>query len=296
MHRWHVILLTVFLLLAGGYPSMGQKLPMPTDDLLGSVNDEEEEGYWDFSLRTGLNGSQAYYRAWAQGGVDRIAVVANTVFSAVYTEGAYQYGTRVTLRYGQTRQDRGEFRKSDDLIRIRNQFRRRFSDERFSLTGNLNFETQFDRGFDRSYENVQSRFLSPGTLTQTAGLSFDPDSYLELTVGMSLRQTFMRDTSLSERYGLDEGDWFRNEAGFTFILKYERKVWDSVTYNGYLETFSNLQKSMLNTDIVFTNEFVGEINDYLSTNFEFSLQYNDDITNKLQIRQILSVGINYAFM
>ncbi len=294
MRHWHVLFFTGLLILAGWHSSMAQKLPMPTDDIL--VSTAEDEGTWDMTFRAGLNGSQAYYRAWAQGGVNRIAVVGNTVLTALYIEGAYQYGLRVDMRYGQTRQQGGDFRKSQDVIRLRNQFRRRFPDERFSLTANINFETQFDKGYDSSFENVQSRFMAPGTLTETVGLSYDPDSYLDLTVGMSLRQTFMRDTSLSERYGLDEGSWFRNEAGFTVIVRYDREIWENVTYSGYLETFSNLQKSLLNTDFVFTNEFEGRINNYLTTNFEFSLQYNDDITKELQIKQILSVGLNFTFM
>ena len=268
---------------------------MPTDDLLESA-EEEDEGSWDFSMQTGINGSQAYYRAWSQGGTDRISFDGSGVLTGVYTEGVYRYGFRLDLRYGQTRQERGNFRKSEDLIRLRNQFQRRFTDERFSMTANVNFQTQFDKGFDRSHENLQSRFMAPGTLTETVGLTYDPDDYLELTVGISLRQTFVVDTSLSERYGLDNEDWFQNEAGFTVILRYEREIWDSVTYNGYLETFSNLQKSLLNTDFSFNNEFVGQINDYLTTNFEFSLQYNDDITKELQIRQLLSVGLRYTFL
>jgi len=292
MRFWHVFIILFLLALTGLRPATAQKLPMPTDDLLRTT---PEEGDWDIRFRFGLNGSQAYYREWAQGGVDRIAVVANTTFSGVYTDGPYQYGFRLDMRYGQTRIDRSEFRKSEDVIRLRNQFRRRFSDERFSLTANVNFETQFDKGYDRSFENVQSRFMAPGTLTETIGLSYDPDRYFRSTFGVSLRQTFISDISLSERYGLDEGDWFRNEAGFTLIINYEREIWTNVTYTGYLETFSNLQKSLLSTDITFTNELVGRINDYLTTNFEFALRYNDDITKALQIKQILSVGLRFNF-
>ncbi len=292
MRRWHALLFVLVLVMAAVRPASGQKLPMPTDDLLRTT---PEEGDWDIRIRTGLNGSQAYYREWSQGGVDRIAVVANAMISGIYTDGPYQYGFRLDLRYGQTRLDRGDFRKSEDVIRLRNQFRRRFTDERFSLTANINFETQFDKGFDRSFENVQSRFMAPGTLTETVGLSYDPDSYFRSTFGVSLRQTFISDTSLSGRYGLDEGDWFRNEAGFTLVINYEREIWENVKYTGYLETFSNLQKSLLSTDIVFTNELVGRINSYLTTNFEFALQYNDDITKALQIKQILSVGLSFNF-
>ncbi len=291
--RLRCLILTISMTLLAVSSGLSQKLPMPTDDLLRTP---AEEGLWKLTLRTGVNGSQAYYREWAQGGVDRISVVGNAVFTAIYTEGSYQYGLRTDMRYGQTRLDRGSFRKSDDVIRLRNQFRRRFTDERFSVTININFETQFDKGYDRSFEVLQSRFLAPGTLTETAGLSFDPDSHLELTAGMSLRQTFISDTSLSPRYGLDEGKWFRNEAGFTVVMRYEREIWKNVRYSGYIETFSNLQKSLLNTDFIITNEIVGRINDYLTTNLEFAMQYNDDITRKLQIKQILSVGLNYTFM
>ena len=292
MRCWHVLLISVVLILTGLQSATAQKLPMPTDDLLRAT---EEEGDWDIRIRAGLNGSQAYYREWAQGGVDRIAVVATTMFSGVYTDGPYQYGFRLDLRYGQTRLNRGSFRKSEDLIRLRNQFRRRFTDERFSLTANVNFETQFDKGYDSNYENVRSKFLAPGTLIETIGLSYDPDSYIESMVGISLRQTFIRDTSLSQRYGLDEGEWFRNEAGFTVILRYEREIWTNVKYSGYFETFSNLQKSLLSTDVNFNNELVGRINSYLTTNFEFAIQYNDDITKAMQIKQILSVGVNFTF-
>lgn len=285
-------MIVLFAGLAGYSTVHAQKLPMPTDDLLRSTQEEKD---WDIHFRAGLNGSQAYYRAWSKGGVDRIAVVTSTVFSGVYTDGPYQYGFRLDLRYGRTRQGGGEFRKSEDVIRLRNQFRRRFTDERFSLTANVNFETQFDKGYDRSFENVQSRFMTPGTLTETIGLSFDPDSHLESMFGISLRQTFISDTSLSDRYGLDDEEWFRNEAGFTVIMNYDQEIWTNVTYSGYIETFSNLQESLLRTDIIFTNELVGRINDYLTTNFEFALQYDDDITKALQIKQILSVGLNYTF-
>ncbi len=291
MFRWNLLIVFLLLSLIGMQQSMAQKLPMPTDDLL----DQQEEGKWDFSLRIGLDGSQTYFRAWAQGGADRIAVSGSSTFRAVYSSGPYQYATRLDLRYGQTRQNRGEFRKSDDLIRLRNQFFRRFDDERFSLIGNINLETQFDKGYDRAYEVVQSRFFAPATVTQTAGLSYIPDDAFDLTVGLSLRQTFISDTTLSERYGLDKGDWFRNEAGYTVIIRYEKEIWENVTYSGFLETFSNMQKSLLSTDVIFVNELEGRINDNLRTRFEFSLQYNDDITKELQIKQILTVGLNVSF-
>ena len=284
----------VLLLMLFVVPQLqAQTLPLPTVELLPA---QQEEGNWDLAWRLGLNGSQNYHKAWAQGGANTVTAVGSTLFSAVYNEGAFQYALRVDMRYGQTRQQDGQFRKSQDQILVRNQFRRRFTDERFSLTGNIIFNTQFDKGYDRNFERVLSRFLAPATLTETAGLAFDPDPYLKTTFGMSLRQTFVRDTSLSPRYGLPEDTWFRNEAGFTIIVTYDRRIMENVTYSGYLETFSNLQKSFLNTDMIFRNRITGRINNLLTTNIEFDLQYNDDITNELQIRQVLSIGLNYVIL
>lgn len=289
---------TPFIALHSNLPESEKKLRNKDDITESSGEDEiKREDLWDFSLRLGLNASQAYYRAWAQGGTEHLSAIGNTVFTATYEKNMIKYSSRVELRYGQTRQANEDFRKSDDIIRIRNRFLRKLSNEQWSFTGNVNFETQFDKGYDRNFENVKSRFMSPGILTETAGLFYEPNDRFNVTLGLSLRQTFFSDRSLSEEYGLEEGDWFRNEAGLSSLIHYSRKIWSNVTYTGYIETFSNAGFSkFMKTDVFVNNEIEGRINDYLTTHFDFSLQYNKDITSRLQIRQILSVGFSYFFL
>ncbi|MEX0685848.1 MAG: DUF3078 domain-containing protein [Balneolales bacterium] len=252
---------------------------------------------WKFSLQSGLNGTQAAYRKWNQGGVNNITAIGYTQGTGDFSRGVYRYSGKLNMRYGQSRLEDNEVRKSEDIIRFRNQFTRKFEDKRFGMVTHINFETQFDKGFNKNRDEIVSRFFAPAYLTETIGFSYSPeDTDFEMDTGLALKQTYIRDTNLSTRYGLDEGQRFQNEAGFSMIFKYEKQLMENVTYNGYLETFSNVLKKLDSTDFTFNNEFTGRINQYLRANLELAFQYNDSVTRALQIKQMLSIGFNYKIL
>ena len=262
---------------------------------------DAEDSAWDYSLRTSFTGSNSTYRSWSQGGVDNISLLGSTGFSSEYKKEQFTFSKNINLRYGQSRIGDGDFVKSDDLIRVRTQIRRLFRDERFSTIFNLNFESQFAKGYDRLTTDSEqprvmlSRFLAPAYINQILGLSYNPDEHIRFESGLAMKQTIVRDTTLSTRYGLEPGDTFRNEAGFSLLIGYERRIMESIYYSGYIETFTNVNKNLASSDLLFVNEITGQINRYISANVEFVLAYNDDVTDDLQIKQIISVGFNYIF-
>lgn len=286
-------------------PAVEQSATGSTIEATATETDEELEQQvapkWDYSLRTSLTGSQASYRNWSQGGIDNLSVTATTGLSAGYKKENMEYSLSVNLRYGQTKVGDGDFVKSDDRIRIRNQVRRLFRDERFSTVFNVNLDTQFDLGYDRPVpvegetRKVISRFFAPAYLSEVVGLSYNPDRNLRFEAGLAMRQTFVTDTALSVRYGLDEGATFRNEAGFSLFIGYERRIMESIFYSGYVETFTNVNKSLASSDVTFVSEITGQINRYISANLEIGLAYNDDVSSELQVKQIISVGFSYQF-
>ena len=305
-----ILIMTISILLIPAYilwaqPDTGLEnstLQVPEAALQDADEEMEEEAdKWEHNMRLSLTGSQSTYRNWSQGGTDNISVLASTVYTSEYKKDNLGYRVSVNLRYGQSRIGEGDFVKSDDVIRVRNQARRLFRDERYSAIFNVNFETQFDKGYDNPIpdegetRNVISRFFAPAYLSQTLGVSYNPDSHFRFETGLAMKQTFVTDTDLSERYGLPEGDSFRNEAGFSVLFGYERRIMESIYYSGYVETFSNVNKSLLSSDVLFVNEISGRINRYISANIEFALAYNDDITDELQVKQNISVGFSYSF-
>ncbi|MEX0994586.1 MAG: DUF3078 domain-containing protein [Balneolaceae bacterium] len=254
---------------------------------------------WNVTWEAHLNGAQASYSNWAKGGSNSVSVNSSSTFQIFYQQSQFSYEFRLRGRYGQARIKDEGVRKTDDRLTVRNRFLYDLSreHEEFKIFGNLNFETQFDKGYSfgtgSDGEDVLiSDFLAPAYVTQNTGLAYYPERNFSVETGFGLKQTIVRDISLSTRYGLEEGKNFRSEAGFTFGVNVEVEIMENVIYTGYLETFSNLLKPISSTDVFITNELVGRINNFLNATFQLELIYNDDFSRAMQVSQLLSAGIS----
>lgn len=251
---------------------------------------------WDFGGWLTLNGTQASFRNWSQGGVNNITATGTSRFTAEYKKDRFIFNNTTNLKYGKARIEGNEYRKTDDEIRFRNQLRYLLDDPRFSLIAQVNFNTQFDKGYDSQNVNVISRFMSPAYIIETIGFAFNPDRNLQADMGISLRQTIVTDETLRARYGLKPDEKIRNEGGISLGLKFDRDIMTNVNLVTQIETFTNYLKPLNSTTIRVTNELVGKINSYLSANFQLVLVYDDNITRELQVKQVLSIGFSYRIL
>ena len=253
---------------------------------------------WKYDWIGGFNGSQASYKNWSQGGVNTISVTASTLFNLKYRKKQFGYNFVTNLKYGQARIEGEGNRKTDDKIAVANKFSYRFEDERFNIFGNINFTTQFDKGFDYGQEPkvLLSRFMAPAYLSQVFGLGFNPADYFSAEAGLAMKETIVRDASLSQRYGLQAGENFRFEPGYSLLLNFEKKIVSNVRLVSSLETFSNLKEHIQTTDVNFSNEIIGKINDYMNTSFQFVLVYDEDFSKEVQLKQVLSVGFSFSLL
>ncbi len=295
------ITLTLVAVLVTAISVFAQTEPAPNPDTGEPVLEEAESSNWSHSLRTSLTGTQATYRNWSQGGTDNLSILGTTAYVSEYTRDKYAYKLDVNLRYGQTRIGDGDFIKSDDRIRIRNQASRKFRDERLSAIFNVNFESQFDKGYENPIPEegeeriLISRFMAPAYITEVLGLGYRPVENLRFEGGIAMKQTIVADTSLSFRYFQEHDKTFRNETGLSFLIGYERRIMEDIHYAGYVETFTNVNRALSNTDVLFVNEITGRINRYISANVEFVLAYDSDVDPDWQVKQIISVGFSYSF-
>lgn len=249
---------------------------------------------WTYTWRASLNGTQAAYSNWSQGGVNSLAIIGTSVASAKYQSGKNKFSSHLDLRYGQTRIEDEDFRKSADLIRWRNKYIRQLEDERWGLLAQVNFESQFDVGRNKNTNQIESDFFSPAYITEILGISYQPNEFFSAAFGAAAKQTIVMRDSLVTRYGVREGENFRNELGFSLILQYEREIVPNILYSGYLETFTNPTNNVFRSDFLFTNELTGRITDNISANFELSFQYNQDFIDEIQVKQILAIGFTYV--
>lgn len=253
---------------------------------------------WRVDWVGGLNGAQASYDNWSQGGVNTISVTASTVLNAKYRKNKFAYALATNLKYGKAKLEGEGTRKTDDRVAVNNKFSYLFSDDSWSAFGNINFSTQFDQGFDYSQDPpvLISKFFAPAYFTQIAGIAYNPADYFTAEAGLAMKETIVSDTTLSTRYGLKPGDKFRFEPGYSLALNFEKKVFANVRLISSLETFTNMQRHIDNTDINFSNELIGKINDFMNMSLQFVVVYDSDYNRQLQIKQVLSAGISYSIL
>jgi hypothetical protein len=251
---------------------------------------------WNLGGWLTVNGSQASFRNWSQGGVNNIAGSSTARFTAEYNRSVYVINHNTNLRYGQSRISGDGFRKTDDEIRIRNQIRRLLEDERFSIIAQLNFNSQFDKGYNNARTQIISRFFAPAYIIETVGFAYNPDKGYQIDFGISMRQTVVRREELRARYNLKQDELIRNEGGISIGVKMDREIMTNVVYSGQLDTFSNLLEPLNSSTVRFSNEIIGKINSYLTVNMELAFVYDDNITTELQVKQALSVGFSYRFL
>ncbi len=253
---------------------------------------------WDQSWVASLNGSQAAYNNWSQGGVSSISGTGSSMFTLMYKKGLFSYGFRANLKYGQSNVKGEGVRKTDDVIHIRNRFNYLLKEDgTLSGYGAIGFRSQFDKGYEYSTEDgvpnaLISDFLSPAYLNQGIGLAYEPGSAITFEAGLGLKQTIVTNDSLASVYGLEPGETIKGEGGLTTGINFEKEIFENILYTSNLETFTNFLIPISETDVMWANELVGQINSLVSASLQFELRYDNDFSSEVQVKQVLSAGIS----
>jgi hypothetical protein len=249
---------------------------------------------WKWNMGASLNGSQAQYRDWAPGGVNAVSATGAVFLKGAYKKDALSFDTELNLKYGGADIENIGFRKTDDLIRFTNVAGYAIANSAWSYFGRFDFNTQFYEGRNGAGLLI-SDFMAPAYLQEGAGMQYKPVSWFTAKSGLGLKQTYVSDTLYATGFGVKAGENWRNEAGFTLSFRLEKEIMKNVLLKSGFDSFTNLERHIENTDVMFTNEFIGKINKYLSTNLQLAFAYDSDIIRRVQIKQVLSVGISVQF-
>lgn len=256
---------------------------------------------WQTNWTVGLNGSQASYSNWSQGGTNNIAATGTSIFTTLFRKNKFAYGVLLDTRYGKTRIEDEGTRKIADRLYLLNRLLYTLNEKNpeLKLFANFSFRTQFDEGFeygatDDGGDLLISSFMAPAYFSESFGLAYIPSDIFSVEAGIGLKQTYVSDESLSETYGLSPGDQLLSEAGITFGASLDTEILENVQFSSTLDTFTNVSNAISSTDIYFSNKLVGRVNSYINTNLSLDLVYDDDFSEELQVAQILSLGISYS--
>ena len=287
---------------------------------------KDSTSHWRNKNKVGFDISQIAFVNWSAGGNSAISGLIKGDFSRVYTKGNQKWVNELIVRYGLNQQDGVELRKTEDLIQLSSTFGyRKDSITNWYHSAKFNFNTQFSNGY--AYPNTEkaiSRLFAPayiflGVGTENSSKSKHRVFYLS---PFTFKTTFVLDQTLANQgaFGVTEaivdsndmiitnGKQIRTELGFLFSSYYKKEIAKNIVWVNKLVLFSDYINKFGNIDIDYDFKLDMTVNQYVKVNIGARIIYDDDIKAKeeqdgkqvtlgpkLQIRQMLGVGLVYTF-
>jgi hypothetical protein len=282
--------------------------------------------HWRNKNKLGFDISQIAFVNWSAGGNSAISGLIKGDFSRVYTKGNQKWVNELIVRYGLNQQDGVELRKTEDLLQFSSTYGyRKDSITNWYHSAKFNFNTQFSNGY--SYPNTDkaiSRLFAPayiflGVGTENSTKSKHRVFYLS---PFTFKTTFVLDQTLANQgaFGVTEaivdsngliianGKQVRTELGFLFSSYYKKEIAKNIVWVNKLVLFTDYINKFGNIDIDYDFKLDLTVNQYVKVNIGARIIYDDDIKvkeekegkqvtvgPKLQIRQMLGVGLVYTF-
>ncbi len=262
--------------------------------------------YWKTKTLVGINVNQAAFSDnWKAGGVNSFALGGVINYKAEYSKESFSYTSETILQYGKIKNKNQLQKKTNDRIYWDNKAALQLS-KNWYFFGSISFESQFDKGFSypkdargKEVENLLSRFMAPGYLTESLGFEYKPNKVFSTRIGTgTARQTFVLDTNLYKtnpnNFGVAKGKTFRNELAFQIVTSYEKEVAKNIVlksrYNMFIpyDNFGHIDHRL-------DFNIVAKVNRFMNVSITGVGLYDRDNDSKIQASQNLALGLSFIF-
>ena len=188
-----------------------------------------------------------------------------------------------------------KFRKIDDRIDITSKYGRMIS-KNWYYGILFNFNSQALPGYDYSTDPPTkiSSFLTPGKILLSPGFDFRPnDKFSVFMSPVTIRWVLKSDEDFYKipKFGVDSAKKVNTEIGAFITAKYKVAFTKWATYTGRLDLFSNYRRNPQNIDVLMNNLLTMNFTKNFATNLSVDLLYDDDVLKKLQLKEILGIGL-----
>jgi len=171
----------------------------------------------------------------------------------------------------------------------------------------FNFQTQFAKGYrfgrdanGNPNRTEKSRFFSPATPSARCWNVLEKKSK-DLWVNVApmtgklilVNRRFTENLNENQTYfGVKKGGNSRFELGASIRSYYKSEIFENVTMENRLSLYSDYLDRPQNIDFDCTFNFIMKVNQYVSTNLIFQFVYDDNEIRRVQVREVLGVGLN----
>jgi hypothetical protein len=254
--------------------------------------------------------NQSSFSNWMSGGQSSISGTLKIDYNFNYSDKGWDWDTKVISHFGLNKISGSDFlKKTDDRIEINSVLGKKFNNDiigRWSYSSFFNFQTQFAKGYrfgrdanGNPNRTEKSRFFSPATVQLGVGMYWKKSKDLWVNVApmtgklILVNRRFTENLNENQTYfGVKKGGNSRFELGASIRSYYKSEIFENVTMENRLSLYSDYLDRPQNIDFDCTFNFIMKVNQYVSTNLIFQFVYDDNEIRRVQIREVLGVGLN----
>jgi hypothetical protein len=254
--------------------------------------------------------NQSSFSNWTSGGQSSISGTLKIDYNFNYSDNGWDWDTKVISNFGVNKISGSDFlKKTDDRIEINSVLGKKFNNDiigRWSYSSFFNFQTQFAKGYrfgrdanGNPNRTEKSRFFSPATLQLGVGMYWKKSKDLWVNVApmtgklILVNRRFTENLNENQTYfGVKKGGNSRFELGASIRSYYKSEIFENVTMENRLSLYSDYLDRPQNIDFDCTFNFIMKVNQYVSTNLIFQFVYDDNEIRRVQVREVLGVGLN----
>ena len=282
---------------------------------------------WKKENIVGFDLSEIAFVNWNAGGNSSISGLLRGTFTRNYEVKNQKWVNELVVRYGITKQDGVELRKTDDDLQFNSTFGyRRDTTSNWYHSAKFNFRTQITDGY--SYPNTEisiSEAFAPAYTFLGVGAEYnDKKKSMQLYISpLTMKNTLVLNQRLANQgaYGVTaavydpitkelirEGEKSRTELGFLVMTGFKKELFTNIKLENRLSLYSDYINNFGNIDVDWQMQWDFIVNKYVRASITTHLIYDDDIKTKdevngeqvtrgpkVQLKQMLGVGITYKF-
>lgn len=294
---------------------------------LDSTLIKKEVSHWEKKNVIGFDLNEIAFVNWSAGGNSAISGLIKGTFTRKYENGNVKWLNELIVRYGISKQDGVELRKTDDAFQFNSTFGyRKDTSSNWFHSAKFNFNTQFTSGY--AYPNTDlaiSKPFAPAYIFLGIGAEYNnKKKNLQLYISpLTLKNTLVLDQRLADQgsFGVDKavydeitgaliskGKRSRTELGFLFTSNYKTEVFKNINLENKLNLYTDYINNFGNIDVDWQVQLDFIVNKYVRANINTHLIYDHDIKAKeeiageqvivgpkVQFKQMLGVGLIYSF-
>jgi hypothetical protein len=254
--------------------------------------------------------NQSSFSNWTSGGQSSISGTLKIDYNFNFSDNGWDWDTKVISNFGLNKISGSDFlKKTDDRIEINSVLGKKFNNDiigRWSYSSFFNFQTQFAKGYrfgrdanGNPNRTEKSRFFSPATVQLGVGMYWKKSKDLWVNVApmtgklILVNRRFTENLNENQTYfGVKKGGNSRFELGASIRSYYKSEIFENVTMENRLSLYSDYLDRPQNIDFDCTFNFIMKVNQYVSTNLIFQFVYDDNEIRRVQVREVLGVGLN----